>query len=39
MPAMPRALGWTGAAVLPGMIGSTQRVPLDAHTSRPMLGV
>jgi hypothetical protein len=39
MPAMPRALGWTGAAALAGMMGSTHRVPDDRQASRPMLGV
>ena len=36
---MPRALGWNGAAALPGTSGSTQRVPEDLHASRPMLAV
>ena len=33
---MPRALGWKGAAALPGTSGSTQRVPDDLHASRPI---
>jgi hypothetical protein len=36
---LPRALGWTGAAALPAMSGSTQRVPLLRQASLPMLGV
>ena len=38
-PAMPRALGWNGAAALPGTSGSTQRVPEPLHASLPRLAV
>ena len=35
-PAMPEALGWNGAAVLPGTSGSTQRVEVDLQASWPI---
>src|SRR3954447_9231349 len=35
-PASPRALGWNGAAALPGTSGSTQRTPEDRHASLPI---